>query len=136
MNKDILNAIFAKLETISKISEVFKYNKGQIDNYPTAIISNFRGEKERTSVKTIEKKYKYTVKIYQEIKSELRDIEANEDLMLDIVSDIDNAFDTDDSLGGVVDDINCTNAMVFEDRELLMLVAEIEITCLKLKQLT
>ena len=135
MNLAIKQAIVAKLETIDSLAEV-KGHAGQIDNYPSAEIVGVAKSQEREGLQTIYKTYKYTLRVSQEISSDLRDIEENTDLLETIAEQIDNAFDSDDTLGGAVDDIQLTMTETIEQRELLMVVVECEIEAKKLKQLT
>ncbi len=135
MKLSIKNAIISKLEEIESIAEVKGYH-GQIEKYPTAVVAGVSKSQEREGIHTIYKTYKYRLKVYQEIKSNLRDIEANTDLLETIAEEIDNAFDEDDTLGGAVDDVQLTMTETYEDREVLMVVMECEVECKKLKQLT
>lgn len=135
MRSEILDAIYNKLNDIDDIAEVFKYNKGQFDNYPVAVILGTENEKERMSVKTIFKNYRFKVRIIQEINEEARGQEEGENLLNSLSDQIDVAFDNDDTLGGVCDDCLVTSSFIWEDRELLMRVLEMEIICKKLIQI-
>ena len=135
MRSEILDAIYNKLNDIDDIAEVFKYNKGQFDNYPVAVILGTENEKERMSVKTIFKNYRFKVRIIQEISEEARGQEAGENLLNSLSDQIDEAFDNDDTLGGVCDDVLVSSSFIWEDRELLMRVLEMEIICKKLIQI-
>ncbi len=135
MRSEILDAIYNKLNDIDDIAEVFKYNKGQFNNYPVAVILGTENEKERMSVKTIFKNYRFKVRIIQEINEEARGQEEGENLLNSLSDRIDVAFDNDDTLGGVCDDCLVTSSFIWEDRELLMRVLEMEIICKKLIQI-
>lgn len=135
MRSQILDAIYDKLSGIDGIAKVYKYNKGQFDEYPVAVILGTENEKERMSVKTIFKNYKFKVQIIQEVNEESRGQEAGENLLNDLSDRIDEAFDNDDTLGGVCDDVLVSSSFIWEDRELLMRVLEMEIICKKLIQI-
>jgi hypothetical protein len=117
------------------IKAVFKYNKGHFTKYPVAVILGSDNSKARESVKTIKKTYKFKVQIFQEINQEARGQEAGEDVIITIGDRIDDAFDSDDTLGGVCDDVSVISSYAWDDRELLMRVLQLEIVCTKLKQL-
>jgi len=136
MRNDLIIAIYNKLDSIDGIKEVYKYNKGHFTKYPVAVILGSENEKVRESVKTIMKTYKFKVQILQEVNEEARGQESGESLLVGLADTIDNAFDEDDTLGGVCDDVNVSSAFIWEDRELLMRVCELTIECRKLKQLT
>ena len=135
MRSQILDAIYDKLSGIDGIAKVYKYNKGQFDEYPVAVILGTENEKERMSVKTIFKNYKFKVQIIQEVNEESRGQEAGENLLNDLSDRIDETFDNDDTLGGVCDDVLVSSSFIWEDRELLMRVLEMEIICKKLIQI-
>ncbi len=135
MRAEIITAIYNKLETILGTGKVFKYNKGHFDNYPVAVILGSESQKERESVKTINKTYKFKVQVLQEVNENARGQSAGENILIDLADTIDTAFDNDDTLGGVVDDVNVSSSFIWEDRELLMRVLEMTIECKKLRQL-
>lgn len=137
MRKEITTAIYNKLNAIEGlVGNVFKFNKGQFDKYPVAVILGSEHTKERESTATLIKNYVFKVRVLQEINSEARGAEAGEELMIDLVDLIDNAFDSDDTLGGLCDDVAVSSAFMWEDRELMMRGIDLQITCKKLKQLT
>lgn len=136
MRNDLITAIYNKLNSIEGIQEVYKYNKGHFTKYPVAVILGSENEKERESVATIMKTYKFKVQILQEVNEENRGQEAGENLLVSLADTIDNAFDSDDTLGGACDDVNVSSSFIWEDRELLMRICELTISCRKLKQLT
>lgn len=136
MRSQILDAIYNKLDAIDDIARVYKYNQGEFDEYPVAVILGTENVKERMSVKTILKHYKFKVQVIQEVNEAARGQEAGENLLNSISDRIDEAFDNDDTLGGVCDDVLVASSFIWEDRELLMRVLEMEIICKKLIQIT
>jgi len=136
MRSQILDTIYNKLSQINGIAEVYKYNKGQFNKYPVAVILGTENEKERMSVKTIFKHYKFKVQIIQEVNEQAKGQEDGEDLLNNLSDQIDEAFDSDDTLGGICDDVTVSSSFIWEDRELLMRVLEMEIICKKLIQIT
>lgn len=136
MREAINTAIYNKLNSIEGIKEVYKYNKGHFTKYPVAVILGSESEKEFESVKTIMKTYRFTVQVLQEINEEARGMSAGEEILIKLSDTIENAFDEDDELGGVVDDVNVSGAFIYEDREVQQRVLELTIECKKLKQLT
>ncbi len=135
MRNNILNAIYNKLKTVEEIKEVYKYNKGHFNKFPVAIILGSENEKIRESVKTIKKFYKFKVQVIQEVNENARGQSDGENLLVNLSDIIDDLFDNDDTLGGLCDDVQVSSSFVWEDRELLMRVLEMEIICVKLKQL-
>ncbi|MCF7819876.1 MAG: hypothetical protein K9M44_00190 [Candidatus Pacebacteria bacterium] len=135
MRNNILNAIYLKLKNIGDIKDVYKYNKGYFSAFPVAVILGSENEKIRESVKTIKKVYKFKIQIFQEVNEKARGQVDGENLLVNLSDTIDDVFDNDDTLGGICDDVQVSSSFVWEDRELLMRVLEIEITCIKLKQL-
>ncbi|NCD40555.1 MAG: hypothetical protein EOL88_00535 [Bacteroidia bacterium] len=136
MRQTLITAIYNKLKAIDGIKEVYKYNKGSFEEYPVAVILGSENTKTRESVKTINKTYNFRVRIYQEVNEDARGQEQGEDLLNTLADTIDNAFDEDDTLGGVCDDVSMSSAFMWEDRELMMRVLEVTLECKKLKQLT
>lgn len=135
MRSQILDAIYNKLDSIDDIAQVYKYNKGEFSEYPVAVILGTENVKERMSVKTILKHYKFKVQVIQEVNEEARGQEDGENLLNSLSDQIDEAFDNDDTLGGVCDDVLVSSSFIWEDRELLMRVLEMEIICKKLIQI-
>lgn len=135
MRSEILNALYAKLYNMEGIEAVFKYNKGHFTKFPTAVILGSDNTKQRESIKTIKKTYKFKVQIFQEINQEARGQESGEDVIIAIGDRIDDMFDEDDTLGGICDDVSVVSSYAWDDRELLMRVLQLEVVCTKLKQL-
>jgi hypothetical protein len=136
MRNNILNAIYNKLKSVEDLKDVYKYNKGHFTKYPVAVILGSENEKVRESVMTIKKIYKFKVQILQEINEQARGQADGENLLISLSETIDDLFDNDDTLGGICDDVQVASSFTWEDRELLMRVLEMEIICIKLKQLT
>lgn len=137
MRKELTQAIYNKLNAIEGlVGNVYKFNKGSFDKYPVAVILGAEQEQERESVKSINKTYKFKVRLLQEVNEEARGQEDGEELMIDLADLIDNAFDNDDTLGGICDDVNVNSAFMWEDRELLMRGVDLQISCKKLKQIS
>lgn len=134
MRTEILNALFAKLSSIESIKEVYKFTAGNFTNYPVALIVGSENVSERESTNHIKKTYTFKVRILQEVNEEARGKEDGEDIINQVFDDIDDAIDTDDTLGGSCDDVNIRSVFAWEDRELLMRAVDIDITCVKLKQ--
>ncbi|MCX6795806.1 MAG: hypothetical protein NT165_03745 [Candidatus Falkowbacteria bacterium] len=135
MRSEILNALYVKLSNMEGIEAVFKYNKGHFTKFPTAVILGSDNTKQRESIKTVKKTYKFKVQIFQEINQEARGQESGEDVVIAIGDRIDDMFDEDDTLGGVCDDVSVISSYAWDDRELLMRVLQLEVVCTKLKQL-
>lgn len=135
MRATIIQAIYDKLNAIDGIEEVFKYNKGHFTKYPVAVILGSENTKERESTASIMKNYKFKVQILQEVNEKARGQEAGEEILVNLSDVIDTAFDNDDTLGGVVDDVNIGSVFIYEDRELLMRVLELSIECRQLVQI-
>ena len=135
MRSEILNALYAKFYNMEGIEAVFKYNKGHFTKFPTAVILGSDNTKQRESIKTIKKTYKFKVQIFQEINQEARGQESGEDVIIAIGDRIDDMFDEDDTLGGICDDVSVVSSYAWDDRELLMRVLQLEVVCTKLKQL-
>lgn len=135
MRSEILNALYTKLYNMEGIEAVFKYNKGHFTKFPTAVILGSDNTKQRESIKTIKKTYKFKVQIFQEINQDARGQESGEDVIIAIGDRIDDMFDEDDTLGGICDDVSVVSSYAWDDRELLMRVLQLEVVCTKLKQL-
>ncbi len=137
MRAEIITAIYNKLNGISELTgKVYKFNKSQFDAYPVAVILGSENEKQRESVKTLLKTYRFKVQVLQEVNEEARGQEDGETLLVRLSDIIDNLFDDDDTLGGVCDDVSVTSTFIWEDRELMMRGLDLQIVCRKLKQLT
>lgn len=136
MRSELITAIYTKLKAIDGIKEVYKYNKGHFEKFPVAVILGSESEKVRESSNTIMKTYRFRVQVLQEVNEEARGQEDGENILVNLSDTIDNAFDEDDTLGCVCDDVNVSSAFIWEDRELLMRVLELTIEIKQLKQLT
>jgi len=137
MRNQLTTAIYNKLNSITGlVGNVYKFNKGGFDKYPVAVILGSDCDREKDSVKTIKKTYKFKVKILQEVNEEARGQEAGESLLINLADLIDDAFENDDTLGGICDDVSLTSVFMWEDRELLMRGVDLQIDCRKLKQIS
>jgi hypothetical protein len=136
MRQAITTKLAEVLNGIEAIKEVADYNRADFDKYPAAVIAGSDLEKSRESVKTVLKTFTFTVLIFQPMSKEKTGLDAAEDRLRGIADTLDSTFDADDTLGGVVDDVNLRSAFAYEDSEIMKRVLELRIVCRKLVILT
>jgi|YelNatPaOPRAMG01_1025707.scaffolds.fasta_scaffold184995_1 hypothetical protein len=127
---NIKSAIISKLQSISEIKNVYAWEKGELEGYPSAVISGFKIEtNEWSDTATNIRDWVFNIKIYQEIEKEGRGAETGEEILDSITDSIIDTFDKDRHLSSVADIIGvwvvAGNSWV--DRELNMRVLNLEI---------
>lgn len=129
-------AIAAKMATITEIRNVYNYRIGTPAGFPFATISRFAVDNIWATNKTNDRKWTFTIRVYQEMDKEGKGA-SGADTIIDAIADkIFGAFDDDWTLGGVVDGLWIEGGDDFADEELMMRILEIRITCRKLYTLS
>lgn len=137
MYKEIYETIQDLLQTISDIKEVNIFNDGNFSAYPAVNITSISKSRERTGTCKIEENGTITLVLFQEINADNMGAEQGENIILDLIDDIDDVFDTNHSLNGLVDDVTLSDAELgFTDRELNFRTYNITLSYKLLKQLT
>lgn len=99
MWKNIIDKIEDKLKTIDKIQEVHKYPVHEFDGYPAAIIAPEGQESDFETTASNQRTYVAEIKILQETKHAT--VDGAYEIMLDLIDDVLDKFDSDQGLSGV-----------------------------------
>lgn len=135
MYKQIYEKIKELLETIPEIMSVNTFNNGNFEAFPAINITSISKSRDWTSTCTIEENGTISLILYQEINKDGMGAVKGESIVLDIIDQIDDLFDANYSLGGLVDSMTLSNAELgFVDRELNYRTYNITLSYKLLKQ--
>ncbi len=136
MYSDIKNAIKTKLEAITGIEHVYGYEKGNLDGYPSAVVT--LAELEITQDGTCQdmRRYSYKVSVYQEMDDSGAGAEEAEERIEALIDTVIGEFEDDYTLGGVASNINLKADLGYSDRGVKMRVFELIIDVYALYNLT
>jgi len=130
-------SIKTKLETITGLENVSSWERGQIEGYPSAVISGFELiSNEWSDNDSNQRIFDFKVRIYQEMESEAKGAEEAEDILDALVDDIVDAFNDDRTLSNTVIGAWITGASGWADRELNMRILEFSIKVKTMYDLT
>lgn len=137
MYKQIYDKIKELLETIEDVEVVNTFNSGNFDAYPAINIVSLSKSRQRKATCLFEEEGNISLVLFQEINSANRGAKNGEDVILNIIDDIDDLFDTNSTLGGLVDDVTLTSAELgYVDRETNHRTYNITLSYKLLKQIT
>lgn len=137
MYKEIYDKIQDLLETITDLKVVNVFNSGSFSAYPAINITSITKSRQRVATCMIEENGTISLVLYQEINEMNRGAEKGEQVILNIIDDIDDIFDTNHDLDGLVDDITLTDASLgYVDTALNCRTYNITLSYKLLKQLT
>lgn len=136
MYSDIKNAIKAHLSAVTGIKNVYGYEKGNLDGYPSAVVTLESIDCEFNSTTEDERKYSFKVKIYQEMEDDALGAETAESTMEALIDTIIAKYENDWDLGGLCHKVNITGIAGYADRGVNTRVLEFTINCYALYTLT
>lgn len=136
MYKEIYDKIKSLLETITDIKQVSIFNNGIFDAYPAINITNLTKTRVSTTHCTIEEDGQIILNLYQEINADNKGAYDGEIVVLNLMDNIDDIFDKNPTLDGLVDDITLTNAETgFAEGQVNMRVYRFTLSYKLLKQI-
>jgi hypothetical protein len=136
MYSSIKNAIKAHITAITGINNVYGYEKGDLDGYPSAVVvleSIDCGYETNTED---ERKYSFKVKIYQELDADGVGAETAETTMEALIDTVIAKFEDDWDLGGLCHKVNINGIAGYTDRGINSRVLEFTVNCYALYTLT
>jgi len=136
MYSDIKSKIQTIITGITGIKNVYGYEKGNLDGYPSAVITLEKMECVYETNNEDERKYEFKVKIYQEFDEDALGASSAETRMEALIDSTLAAFENDYTLGGLCHRVNISGIFAYTDREIKMRVLEFTITCYALYTLT
>lgn len=126
-------AIVQKLQGLTKIKYVYGYEKGDLSGFPAVTIYSSEYNPQPYDTASDQDVYIFTIHLYQEMDVENpADAETKVDNAL---VEIMQAFQTDYTLGGVVDCLYLSAQKGWVSREMINRAAVIKITCYKNNQI-
>jgi len=136
MYSNIKNAIKTILSGITSIKNVYGYEKGNLDGYPSAVVTLEAIDCAYETNNEDERKYVFKVKIYQEMNDDALGVETAENTMEALIDTVLGKFEDDYTLGGKCHRANISGIAGYVDREISMRVLEFKIDCYALYTLT
>jgi len=137
MYKEIYLKIMSLLKGISGIKEVNLFDDGNFNKYPAINITSISKNRERTATCMIEENGIISLTLFQEINSSNMGSAQGNTIILNLIEAIDDVFDENSSLGGLVDDITLdTASMGYMNRELNFRTYNITLSYKYLKQIS
>ncbi len=129
--------IKTELETITELSAVYDYKKGDLNAYPVACIEEMNGNTEQMSLNTVDRTMVWSIRIYQEMEKDGVGVVEAESRIDAIVDQLWDLFDEEWKM-----DCQVNNAFIsriatsWEEREVSMRIIEVELNTTKLNDLT
>ena len=125
------------LKTISELVEVYDYKKGDLNGYHVACIEEMNGSTEQLSLLTTNREMVWTIRIYQEMEKDgvgAKEAESRIDTIVDKIWDL---FDNQWKMNCEVNNAFISRISTsWEDREVSMRIIEVDLTIVKLNELT
>jgi hypothetical protein len=136
MYSNIKNAIKALLTAITTIKNVYGYEKGNLDGYPSAVVTLESIECVYETNNEDERKYAFKVKVYQEMVDDALGAETAETTIEALIDTVLGKFENDYTLGGLCHKVNINGVAGYVDRGINMRVLEFTVNCYALYTLT
>lgn len=136
MYSNIKNAIKALLTAITGIKNVYGYEKGDLNGYPSAIVTLEGIECVYETNNEDERKYIFKIKIFQEMDADALGAETAETTMEALIDTVLGKFEDDYTLGGLCHKVNINGIAGYVDRGNSMRVLEFTLNCYSLYTLT
>lgn len=132
VHTDIKSAIKAHITAITGIKNVYGFEKGDLNGYPSAVVLLEAIESNIDSTFQNERKYTYKVKVYQEFEGDSLGAEAAETLIDGLIDTIIGKFEVDFTLGGLVHKVDIKGVTGYLDRGNGTRVIEMTLDCFTL----
>jgi hypothetical protein len=136
MYSAIKSAISAHIQAITGIKNVYGYEKGNLDGYPSAVITLEGIDCIYETNTEDERKYTFKIKVYQEMEADGAGASTAETTLEALLDTIIAKFEDDWDLGGNCHKVNIKGISGYVDREINMRVLEFAIDCYALYTLT
>lgn len=125
------STIKSKLSTVlsgvSGIKNVYAYNKGQLEGYPSAVFAGVRLDDQYLDTYNNVREWTFDIKVYQEMEASGIGASNAESYLDTLFDSIVDTIDKNYTLDGTVDAVWISGANAFEDRELSMRVLDLQI---------
>lgn len=136
MYSSIKSKIQTILTGITGIKNVYGYEKGNLDGYPSAVVTLEKMECLYETNNEDERRYDFKVKVYQEMDADALGASTAETRMEALIDLILAAFENDYTLGGLCHRVNINGLTGYVERENNMRVLEFTVNCYALYTLT
>jgi hypothetical protein len=137
MYKEIYLKIRELLKGIDGIEEVNIFDDGNFNKYPAINITNITKNRARTATYMIEENGTIDLVLFQEITYNNMGFAQGNVIILNLIEAIDDIFDENSDLDGLVDDITLERAsMGYVNRELNFRTYNISLSYKLLKQIS
>lgn len=134
---NIFKKIRELLSEIDDIKEINIFNDGNFNKYPAINITSLSKSRERTATCMIEENGSIELTLFQEINYSNMGASQGEAIILDLIDQIDDVFDTNSTLDGLLQDITLASAsMGFLNRELNFRTYNLTLNYKSLKQIS
>jgi hypothetical protein len=136
MYSTIKSAIKTHIEAITGIKNVYGYEKGDLNGYPSAVVTLEGINCEYSTTREDERKYTFKVKIFQELDADGVGAETAESTMEALIDTVLGRFEDDWDLGGNCYKVNIKGITGYVDRGVNTRVLEFTIDCYAIYSLT
>jgi hypothetical protein len=136
MYSNIKTAIKTKLEAIDGILNVYGYEKGDLDGYPSAVVLLDAISAEYETNQEDSRKYTFKIKIYQEMSDDGVGTEEAESRIESLIDEVLDTFEDDWTLSGLCWKVNISGIAGFTDRGTMSRVLEFTLDCHAIYNLT
>lgn len=126
---DLKTAIKAHVTAVTAIKNVYGYEKGDLNGFPSAVVLGESIESAIDSTESNDRKYTFKIKVYQEIEEEGIGAEQAEAIIEGMIDELIAKFENDYTLGGLAYNVNVKGILAYVDRGLNARVIEITIEC-------
>lgn len=125
MYSQLKTAIKNRLLAITGIKNVYGYDKGDLDGYPSAVVTCEAIESDIDSTYGNDRKYTFKVKVYQEMSEDAAGAENAEGVIESMIDSLLAAFENDLTLGGLAYSSIIKGVVGYTDRGNAMRVIEL-----------
>lgn len=116
MYSQLKNAIKAHVTAVTAIKNVYGYEKGDLNGYPSAVVIGEGIESDIDTTETNDRKYTFKVKVYQEISDEGIGAATAEDTTEALIDSLLAQFENDWTLGGLAYNSSIKGILAYTDR--------------------
>lgn len=136
MYRDIKDAITNNITSLPGIKNVYGYEKGNLDGYPSAVITCQSIESTYETNVQNTRKYTFMVKIFQEMVDDAAGAETAEGIIEAFIDLIYEKFENDYTLSGNCYKVDIKGIVAYVDRGTKMRVIQATLDCYTLITLT
>lgn len=129
MYSSIKTAIKAKLEAMTGIKNVYGYEKGDLNGYPSAVVLLEGITADYETNQEDSRKYTFKVKIYQEMSDDGVGAEEAESRLEALLDEVLEDFEDDWTLSGLCYKVNISGISGWSDRGTPTRVLEFTLDC-------